>query len=124
MRLVFAFLLRWLATSFGLWLALHLFGTGETTSPVAESSVYLTAGFILSLINIFIKPVIQIISLPITIVTLGLFTLIVNGLMVYWALHLTPGLSITFWYAVLAGIVIGIVNFVINETLDVLKDGK
>lgn len=124
MRLVFAFLLRWFATSFGLWLALHLFGTGEATDLVTESSVYLTAGFILSLINIFIKPLIQIISLPITIVTLGLFTLIVNGLMVYWALHLTPGLSITFWYAVLAGIVIGIVNFVINETLDVLKDGK
>lgn len=118
MKLLVAFILRWIVTSFGLWLAIRLFGTGEGTPDVAaESSIYLTAGFILSVINIFIKPFISIISLPITIVTLGLFTLIVNGLMVYIALHLTPGMDITFWSAVLAGIVVGIVNFVINETL-------
>lgn len=122
MRLVLAFLLRWIVTSFGLWVALRLFGTGEGTPDIAaESGIYLTAGLILSLVNIFIKPLVQIISLPITIVTLGLFTLIINGLMVYLALHLTPGIDITFWSAVLAGIVIGIVNYVINEALGVFK---
>lgn len=118
MNAIIAFVLRWIVTSFGLWLAIRLFGTGEGTPDIAsESSIYLTAGLILSIINIFIKPLVSIISLPITIVTLGLFTLIVNGLMVYIALHLTPGMDITFWSAVLAGIVVGIVNFVINETL-------
>lgn len=122
MRLVVAFALRWIATSFGLWLALWLFGTGEGVSnPTTEYSVYLLAGFILSVINIFIRPFVAIISLPITIVTLGLFTLIVNGLMVYLALQLTPDIDITFWSAVVAGIVIGFVNYVINETLGVLK---
>lgn len=122
MRLVLAFLLRWIVTSFGLWVALRLFGTGQGTPDIAaESSVYLTAGLVLSLVNIFIKPLVHIISLPITIVTLGLFTLIINGLMVYLALHLTPGIDITFWSAVLAGIVIGIVNYVINEALGVFK---
>lgn len=115
-------MLRWIATSFGLWLALWLFGTGEGVSnPTTEYSVYLLAGFILSVINIFIRPFVAIISLPITIVTLGLFTLIVNGLMVYLALQLTPDIDITFWSAVVAGIVIGFVNYVINETLGVLK---
>lgn len=122
MRLVLAFLLRWIVTSFGLWVALRLFGTGQGTPDIAaELSVYLTAGLVLSLVNIFIKPLVHIISLPITIVTLGLFTLIINGLMVYLALHLTPGIDITFWSAVLAGIVIGIVNYVINEALGVFK---
>lgn len=122
MRLVIGFLLRWIITSFGLWLAIQLFGNGQEAAAItAESSVFLTAGFILSLINVFIKPIIAIISLPITIVTLGLFTLVVNGLMVYWALQLTPGMDITFWNAILASVVIGVINFGVNETLDVIK---
>ncbi len=121
MKLLFAFLLRWIVTSFGLWLAIQLFGTGAGTSDImAESTVFLTAGFILSLVNIFIKPIVQIISLPISIVTLGLFTLIINGLMVYIALQFTPEITVTFWSAVLAGIVIGIVNYIINTTLGAL----
>lgn len=125
MRLLFAFLLRWIVTSLGLWIALRLFGTGDGTPDLAaESSVYLIAGLILSVINIFIKPFVSLISLPITIMTLGLFTLIVNGLMVYIALHLAPGITITFWSAVLAGIVIGIVNYAINETIGALKAVK
>jgi len=125
MKLALAFLLRWIVTSFGLWLALRLFGTGEGTPDVAaESTVFLVAGLILSIVNIFIKPLVAIISLPLTIMTLGLFTLIINGLMVYIALHLTPGIAITFWSAVLAGIVIGIVNYVINETLGALRAAK
>lgn len=125
MRLIFAFLLRWIVTSFGLWVALRLFGTGQGAPDIAaESSVFLTAGLVLSIVNIFIKPLVQIISLPITIVTLGLFTLIINGLMVYLALQLTPGIAITFWSAVLAGIVIGIVNYGINHTLGALKAVK
>lgn len=125
MKLILAFILRWIITSFGLWVALRLFGSGEGASDLAaESTVYLLAGLVLSVINIFIKPFVSIISLPLTIVTLGLFTLIVNGLMVYIALQLTPGIDITFWSAVLAGIIIGIVNFVINQALDTLKVAK
>lgn len=123
--MIFGFILRWVITSFGIWIALRLFGVEEgTPSSIDEAKVYLTAGLILSLINVFIKPIVSLISLPITIMTLGLFTLIVNGLMVYWALQLTPGMGITFWGAVLASLVIGFVNFGINETLDVLKGGK
>lgn len=125
MRLIIAFVLRWIVTSVGLWLAIYLFGTGEGTSDVArEASVYLMAGLILSLINIFIKPFVAILSLPITILTLGLFTVIINGLMVYIALQLTPGIDITFWSAVVAGIVVGIVNYAIDTTLGTLKTVK
>jgi len=86
---------------------------------MSVASVFLTAGLILAVVNILIKPIISIISLPITILTLGLFTLIVNGLMVYIALKLTPDISVTFGVAILAAIVIGILNFAINSVLRV-----
>lgn len=121
MKLLFAFLLRWIVTSFGLWLAIRLFGATDTA---VEPTIFLVAGFALSLINLIIKPLVTIISFPITVLTLGLFTLIINGLMVYLALKFTPELSMSFWSAVLAGIVIGIVNYVINETLGALKVTK
>ena len=58
MRLVLAFLLRWIVTSFGLWLAIRLFGNGESAPDVvAESSVFLVAGLILSIFNSFVKPI-------------------------------------------------------------------
>lgn len=125
MKLILGFFLRWITTSFGLWIALSLLGTGSENVDVTTSSgVVLTAGLILSIVNIFIKPLVSIIALPITIVTLGLFTLIINGLMVYIALQFTPGVVMTFWGAVLAGIIIGIVNYVINETLGALKEAE
>ena len=118
MRLLVAFILRWIVTSLGLWIAIQLLGAADAT---VELSVYLVAGLILSVINILIKPIVSILSLPITILTLGLFTVIVNGLMVYLALQLTPELEITFWSAVFAGIVIGVVNYAINATVETLK---
>lgn len=125
MKFIFSFVLRWIVTSIGLWVAIQLFGTGEGTPNIAEeTSVILTAGLILSLANIFIKPLVFLISLPITILTLGLFTIVINGLMVYFALSLTPGSDIALGNAIIASIVIGIVNFIINFALDGVKAVK
>lgn len=115
MRVLSLFLLRWIINAFGLWLAVRLFGTGyAATDFAAGSGVFVTAGLILSLINALVRPLITLISLPLIIVTLGLFMLIVNGLMVYFAFQLTPGIAITFGHAIGAGIVLGLVNFVMN----------
>lgn len=109
------FVLRWVVNAFGIWLTIRWFGTGyEGANFVSVAGVFLTAALILALLNFFIKPIISIISLPITIVTLGLFTLIINGLMVYIALKLTPDITITFGTAIIAGIIIGILNFAVN----------
>jgi putative membrane protein len=122
MRLVFKFLLRWIVNAFGLWLAVRLFGTGYSTADfTAESSVFLVAGLILSVINILLRPIVVLISLPVTIVTLGLFMLVVNGLMVYFALRLSPDISITFGHAIIAGVIIGLVNYVMSGIMKAQK---
>lgn len=123
MKFLAKFFLRWIATSVGLWLAVRLLGSGGGTyDPSAE--VFAVAGLILSLINAFVKPVVSLIALPITFITLGLFSLVINGLMVYISLGFVDGIEMPFINAVLAGIIIGIVNFIINQALDAAKTSE
>jgi len=120
MRRQFAiFLLRWLLNSFGLWLAVRLFGTGYDIGSIdAGIGVFLMAGLIFSIVNSVLRPVIIVLSLPAILVTLGLFTFIVNGLMVYISLFLTPGLQMTFWHSVLTGIVLSLINYIVSSVVE------
>lgn len=113
--LVFA--LRWAATSFGIWLAVKLLGGVE---PGSEPTVltYIGAGLAFSVVNSFLKPIVTILSLPAIVLTLGLFMLLVNGFMVYIALLLVPSLDMSFWQAVIAGIILSLINYVISEFLE------
>jgi putative membrane protein len=121
MKMVLRFVAKLAVNALGLWLAMRLLSGGEfdITDFSSRFGVFLLAAFMLALVNMFIKPVVFILSLPVTILTLGLFTVVINGLMVYLALLLTPGLSITFGGAIIAGIIIGIVNFAVNKLLEV-----
>jgi len=78
--------------------------------------VFLGAGLMLSLVNAILKPYAMIFSLPAMLVTFGLFTVIVNGLMVYLAALMTPYLQMTFLHAILAGVVITLVNYIVSTT--------
>lgn len=120
MRRQFAiFLLRWLLNSFGLWVAVRLFGTGYDIETLdAGAGVFLLAGLIFSLVNSILRPVVIVLSLPAILVTLGLFTFIVNGLMVYISLFLTPGLQMKFWHSVLTGIVLSLINYIVSSALE------
>lgn len=113
------FLLRWLLNSFGLWLAVRLFGTGYGPEAIdAGAGVFLLAGLIFSVINSVLRPIVIVLSLPAILVTLGLFTFIVNGLMVWISLSLTPGLQMTFWYSVITGILLSLINYVMSSALE------
>jgi len=71
------------------------------------------AAIVLGLINATIKPVLQIISLPITFLTLGLFYLVVNGLMLMLVSALVPGFHVAgFGTAFFASIVLSLLNAV------------
>ena len=122
MRLVFTLLLQWIATSIGLWLAVSILGTTvDAYDQNTSIDIFLVAGLMLSVINIFLKPIVSLISLPITIMTLGLFTIIINGLMVYLALRWTDGIEMSFLNSIVAGVIIGIVNFAIVHIVGALK---
>jgi putative membrane protein len=118
-RQLIVFLLRWLLNSFGLWLAVRLFGTGYDPDSIdAGFSVFLLAGLIFSLVNSILRPVVLVLSLPAILVTLGLFTFVVNGLMVYISLALTPGLQMTFWHSVLTGILLSLINYIVSSAVE------
>jgi putative membrane protein len=118
-RQFYIFVLRWLLNSFGLWLAVRLFGTGFSPESIdAGFGVFLTAGLIFSLVNSIVRPIVIVLSLPAILVTLGLFTFIVNGLMVYISLYLTPGLQMKFWHSVLTGIILSLINYIVSSAIE------
>lgn len=108
--MLWLFLIRWVLTVFGLWVALRLFGGIED----GGLGSFLLAGLIFSIVNSIVKPIVTIFSLPMILLTLGLFVLVVNGIMVWITVLVVPGLEIGFWPAVGAGIVMSLVNHLVN----------
>jgi len=111
------FIVRWLFNSLGLWMAVHLLGTGNNIEVHAGIAGFLFAGLIFSVVNTILKPIIIIFSLPAILLTLGLFMFIVNGLMVYVSLKLTPGISMTFFNSILTGMLLSLLNYIVSTTL-------
>lgn len=70
---------------------------------------------VLAVINTFIKPVITILTLPITIVTLGIFSLVVNALLIWGASELVPDFYVAgFWSAFFFSIIVSLINTVLS----------
>lgn len=83
------------------------------------------AGLILALANTYMKPLVVVLSLPAILLSLGLFMLVVNGLMVSLADWVYDGLKISgFWYSVLAGVSITAVNYLATLGFDHGQKGK
>jgi putative membrane protein len=113
------FLIRWLLNSFGLWVAVRLLGTGFSDEQVnASIGVFLLAGLIFSIINTVVRPIVIILSLPAILLTLGLFLLIVNGVMVYISLQLAPGLKMSFVNSILTGMILSLINYIVSSALE------
>ena len=111
------FLIRWGLNTLGLFTA-SLFLSGVTYKQ--QWHVLLIAALILSIINALIKPLVLILSLPALVLTLGIFTIVINGFMVYLA-HLiySPFQVSSFGTAILAGLVVGLVNYIVTRVFDV-----
>ncbi len=101
-----------------------LAGHGVEYDETQGLALFFWAGLVLSLVNVVLKPLIVILSLPAILLTLGLFTLIVNGFTVWIAAHLVEGLTISFWAAVLAGMIVSLINYVLTNLLDLSQSEK
>jgi putative membrane protein len=113
----YRFVLRWLVCSLGLWVAAGLF-SGSVSYGDHYGAVIL-AGLILAIINAVIKPLLVLASLPAILVSLGLFMLVINGLTVLLASKLYSPLHVTnFGAAMLTGIIIGLVNYLVTAILE------
>ncbi|MFJ5699719.1 phage holin family protein [Arthrobacter sp. NPDC093139] len=133
-----SFIVRVLINGLALWIASWILPglnitTSAATDAVANAGVsqgtdaagivlaYLFVGLIFGLVNAFVRPIVSFLSLPITILTLGLFTIVINAAMLYltsWISSYTPvdfTIDSFFWTAVLAAIIITIVSLVADR---------
>lgn len=109
-------LIRWLANSVGLYLAARFFSLVDYQNKIM---VIIIAGLVLSILNALIKPVLVIFTLPAIAFTLGIFMILINGFIVYLATVLYSPLQISsYWAAVLVGMVIGLVNYLVTLFTD------
>lgn len=115
-----SFLIRWLVTAIAVAAAVWLVPGIELIGGDSAWVGIVIFALILSLVDISIKPLMQLLSLPITVLTLGIFYLIMNTAMLYLAAWLANGLfGVGFWIAsfgsaFVASIVISLVSTIMN----------
>ena len=115
------FAIRWLACALGLWVAAALLGPNRLSVGDSWTTVVL-AGLFLALVNTALKPLVIVLSLPAIILTLGLFMLVVNGFLILLAGWLYGPLYVeNFGVAVIAGIIVGFINFLVSQSFKELK---
>ncbi|OGL36702.1 hypothetical protein A3E49_00875 [Candidatus Saccharibacteria bacterium RIFCSPHIGHO2_12_FULL_49_19] len=113
-KLLSSFLIHWAVSILGLWIAQALLSEEHFYLGGSLTTLLVTA-LLLALINMFLKPLLVFLSLPAILVTLGLFMLVVNGLtilIVSWLYE--PFFVDNLWVAILAGIIVGLVNFLVS----------
>ena len=102
------FILRALIAALGLWIAARIVPGVE----VRSLGSLLAAAVLLGLVNAFVRPVVFILTLPFTVLTLGLFLLVINACMLGLVALMLHGFSIhSFWAAILASIVVSLVSW-------------
>jgi putative membrane protein len=83
----------------------------------------LIAALVLGVINAILRPILVILTLPVQILTLGLFTLVINGVLFYWVGHMGLGLVVNgFWPAFWGAIVLGIVSYLLSWLLGGIEE--
>ena len=112
------FTVRWLVSGLGLWIASGILGPNRLSVGDTVWTV-IGAGFFLALVNMAIKPFLILLSFPAIILSLGLFMLVLNAfliMLVHWIYH--PLYVSSFWVAIVAGIIVGLVNFLVTKVLE------
>ena len=108
---VTGFLVHWLVLAVALFLTTRLVGGVQVSSYTTLAVAALVIGFV----NALVKPILVILSLPLTIVTLGLFYLVVNGVCLMLAAAIVPGFTVSSWgSAILGALVLSIIGWLLN----------
>ncbi|WP_329337153.1 phage holin family protein [Streptomyces sp. NBC_00663] len=111
------------ALAVAVWLLDKITLTGDSTGK--KIGTLILVALIFGVVNFLVKPIVKLFSLPLLILTLGLFTLVVNALMLLLTSWLADKLDLSFhvdgfWTAVLGGLIISIVSWALNV---ILPDG-
>jgi putative membrane protein len=105
------FLARIFITAFGLWMADSILAGISFDDVVA---LWISA-LLLGLVNAFVRPVVLLLTLPFTILTLGLFVFVINGAMLLLVATVTPSFHVEGWWAaIFAAIIVGLTGWLAN----------
>jgi putative membrane protein len=108
------FLTHWLITALALAVAAYILPGIHVASWMALAVAALVLGFV----NAIVRPVLVLITLPITILTLGLFYLVVNGIAFGLTAAIVPGFDIdSFGWAILGALVVGLASWVVGAVV-------
>ncbi|MBU4292229.1 MAG: phage holin family protein [Verrucomicrobia bacterium] len=105
---MFAAIIRWFILTLAVWVSAHVI-------PGIQYDIWqnlLIAALVLGILNVFVKPILMLISMPFIVVTLGFFLILINALLLKLTARLVPGFHVaSFWSALGGGLVISIVSF-------------
>lgn len=105
------FLLHWLITAFALWVASHVF----KKMSFDGAGALVVSALLLGLANAVVRPLLVFLTLPLTVVTFGLFLLVINALVLMLVAKLVSGFHLNgFWTAFWASIFMALISFVLG----------
>ena len=110
---ILVFMLRWFVSSAGMWLVINWFGTIDANVH-GGFWLYIVAGLVFSLVNSTVRPLVTILSLPMIIFSMGVFTILINVAMMALTIWLLPGVRIDLLGATLGAITMSVVNGLVN----------
>jgi putative membrane protein len=111
---LYAFLAHWALMTLVLWITSHVF-KGVTYSSAGALWV---AALLLGLVNAVVRPILIVLTLPLTLITLGLFLLVINALMLMLVSALVKGFKVNgFWTAFFASLFMVVLSIVLNAIL-------
>jgi putative membrane protein len=107
-------LLVWILNAIALWLVALLVPGVQVEDPLHA----FIAAVVLGLVNALVKPLLVILTLPITVLTLGLFLLVINALLFWGVGSLLPGFHVDgFWWAMLGALVYSVLTWALSALL-------
>jgi putative membrane protein len=113
-------LVRWLLLAAALLLLAHLY-SGVTVTSFTSAMI---AALVLGLLNALLRPLLVLLTLPVTVITLGLFLFVINALMFYFAAQLLPGMAVSgFGAALIGSLIYSACGVVIDTALERLFKG-
>lgn len=111
-------LLKWALNAFALFLVTRI----VAGIHIGRFQDLLLAALAIGFMNAFLRPIIVLLTLPATLLTLGLFTLVINGVMFYLAAHIFDGFRVDgFSTAFIAALLFSLISFVLNIIFKPLK---
>jgi putative membrane protein len=108
-------LIRWLLLAAALLLVAHLY-RGVTVSSFGDAMI---AAFVIGLFNTLVRPVLVLLTLPVTLLTLGLFLFVINALMFWWAAAVLDGFNVAgFGAALIGSLIYSLCGMVIDVAME------